>query len=157
MPDFNEGSECPQGKVCYEDETAAQAALDEIIKRRLDEVSDHPPERQVYKCSFCEFWHLSSRPPEMEEEEPPRIDGETWESYAHRLEARIKAQRQHIGSLNQLRLDAGNRINRKKLDKALTLLGRERVLNHDLSEMNKALVALLKEHGVDRSHHKKAS
>ena len=41
-------------------------------------------------------------------------DGETWEDYAHRLEARIKQQRDHIKNLTALRapgdIKARNRI-----------------------------------------------
>lgn len=44
-------------------------------------------------------------------------DGETWEAYAHRLERRIKEQRDHIKALNVLYADNGNRADRKKINR----------------------------------------
>jgi hypothetical protein len=49
-------------------------------------------------------------------------DGETWEEYAHRLEHRIKRQRDQLDAMNTVR-KAGNVAARKKIAKLTTALG----------------------------------
>ena len=43
-------------------------------------------------------------------------DGETWEDYAHRLEHRVKEQRDHIKRLVELRDEPGDRAARKRIE-----------------------------------------
>lgn len=49
-------------------------------------------------------------------------DGETWEAYAHRLERRIKAQRDHIKGVVSLIEGTGNRADRKKVERLRSAL-----------------------------------
>lgn len=116
--------ECPTGKVWYATSEQAEAALVEVFARRVESPSDRPPERQVYGCSFCLGFHLSSKPPELDPEPDPKGDGESWEEYAHRLERRIKAQRKTLREGNMLRADAGNRAERKRSERLQLALGR---------------------------------
>lgn len=79
-------------------------------------------------------------------------DGETWDAYAHRLEYRIKAQRDHLKSVTALIKGKGNRADRKKVERlksALALVtekwSREReariALVRTVSEMGPVVVA----------------
>lgn len=136
---------CPTHKVRYRSETEANENLTKILAVRLEQARDRPPERQAYLCEFCDGWHLSSRPPELEPPEPPKRDAESWEEYAHRLERRIKNQREHIKAINELRADAGNRAERKRVNRLTMALGNERLGNYRLSEMNRWLVSRVKE------------
>ncbi len=51
-------------------------------------------------------------------------DGETWEAYAHRLEQRIKAQRDHIRSISELRDKPGDKKARARIELLERSLGR---------------------------------
>lgn len=51
-------------------------------------------------------------------------DRETWEAYAHRLERRIKEQRDQLAAIHALRGDAGNRAERKRTARLEIALGR---------------------------------
>lgn len=53
-----------------------------------------------------------------------RSDGESWEDYAHRLERRIKEQRDQLESVNRYRETNGNRADRKKIARLRFALGR---------------------------------
>lgn len=65
-----------------------------------------------------------NRNAELDPPPPAKGDGETWEEYAHRLERRIKEQRDQIAAINALRADAGNRAERKRIDHLRWSLGR---------------------------------
>lgn len=148
FPPLAEGK-CPTGKVRYATKTDAREALSEVQVLRLEKPTEFPPERDVHFCRFgCEGWHLTSRPPELPPEEGPMVPGETWEDYAHRLERRIKSQRDHIGSLNALRADAGNRTERKRMEKLRMALGEmtERWYSERVARL--AMVEVLKRHGL---------
>lgn len=84
-------------------------------------------------------------PADVVPEEPAKLDEEQWEEYAHRLERRIKEQREHITNMSKLRSN-GNKRERKnyqilvnELGRATLLLGRER-------EKSKGLIARLRTH-----------
>lgn len=77
---------------------------------------------------------------------PDAGDGETWEDYAHRLERRIKQQRDHIKDLNALRGHPANIKDRRRIAHLERLLGQAtlrlewqheglRALNDKLREM----------------------
>ena len=53
-----------------------------------------------------------------------RADGESWESYARRLEHRIKEQRDQINSVHRYRETNGNRADRKRIRRLRFALGR---------------------------------
>lgn len=124
MSEDNRSGTCVSGKVRYADEENAATALERVRVARALRPDGNPPERVFYYCPRCEGWHLSSKPPELHAEHLPKGDGETWEEYAHRLERRIKEQRDQLESLNELRADAGNRAERKRIARLHTALGR---------------------------------
>lgn len=121
--DNREGT-CPTGKVRYANDVEAAIALERVREARAARPDDSPPERIFYPCGHCNGWHLSSRPPELDPPPAAKADGETWEEYAHRLEQRIKKQRDHLDELNALRADAGNRHERKRIAHLQAALGR---------------------------------
>jgi hypothetical protein len=121
----NRSGVCVTGKVRYADEQDAAVALERVRAARAERPDGHPPERVFYPCEHCDGWHLSSRPPKLAlADPPPRADGETWQEYAHRLERRIKEQRDQLEQINQLRADAGNRHERKRIALLQASLGR---------------------------------
>jgi hypothetical protein len=65
-------------------------------------------------------------------------DGETWEDYAHRLEARIKRQRDHIKHLTELRVP-GDIKARNRIAVLERLLGKKEVA---LANQHEGLAAL---------------
>lgn len=65
-------------------------------------------------------------------------DGETWEAYAHRLEGRIKQQRDHIKNLVELR-EPGDIHARKRIAYLERILGRKEV---QLAQQHEGLHAL---------------
>jgi uncharacterized coiled-coil protein SlyX len=121
-----EGAEgtCITEKVRYPDDLIASEALERVRQKRLENPDDNKdPERTFYECRHCSGWHLSSSPPAIDPPPAAKADGETWEEYAHRLEHRIKKQRDILEKLNSLRADAGNRSERKRMDKLRHALG----------------------------------
>lgn len=56
---------------------------------------------------------------------PAKGDGEMWEDYAHRLEARIKQQRGHIKNLTELRKVPGDMKARNRIASLERLLGKK--------------------------------
>lgn len=123
VPPLSAGA-CPTGKVRYESEEIARGELKKVFEARVRNPTDQPPERDAHSCEHCNGWHLTSRPPEPPEELGPKGTDETWEKYAHRLERRIKEQRDYINRVTELRADAGNRAERKRLDQATAMIGR---------------------------------
>lgn len=123
MGEDNREGVCTTGKVRYADDVQASIALERVRAQRLERPDDQPPERIFYSCQYCDGWHLSSRPPELDPPPAAKADGETWEEYAHRLERRIKEQRDHIAAINALRADAANRAERKRIDHLRYSLG----------------------------------
>ena len=77
-----------------------------------------------------------------------REDGETWESYARRLEKRIKAQRDHIVSLHEVHAQCSNRANRKRMAHLEAALGRAALRIDRQNEAIKHLVAERKDADV---------
>jgi hypothetical protein len=120
----NRSGTCVSEKVRYADEEQAAIALERVRQARLQRPDRNPPERVFYYCPRCEGWHLSSRPPMIAPGPQPKLAGETWEEYAHRLERRIKEQRDQLESINQLRADAANRAERKRITALRYALGR---------------------------------
>ena len=123
MSEDNRDGVCTTGKVRYADDVQASIALERVRAARLERPDDQPPERIFYACRYCDGWHLTSRAPDLDPPPPPRGSGETWEEYAHRLERRIKEQRDHIAAINELRADAANRAERKRIDHLRYSLG----------------------------------
>lgn len=120
----NRTGTCPTGKVRYETEADARAALARVKEARAERPDGRAPERDYYPCERgCGGWHLTSRAPDLTQDESPKADGETWESYARRLERRIKEQRDMLRHVNELRADAGNRAERKRIDRLRYALG----------------------------------
>ncbi len=72
-------------------------------------------------------------------------DGETWEDYAHRLEVRIKAQRDHIHNLTELRNVPGDIKARKRIADLERALGKMALRLEREVENREALVARLEE------------
>lgn len=109
MSEDNRSDSCPTGKVRYATEEDAAVALDRVQAARAVSPDGRCPERAWYECSnpACGGWHLTSRSPDLPPEEEPRGDGETWEAYAHRLERRIKSQRDHLALLRARDEEAG--------------------------------------------------
>lgn len=124
MGSDNRNGECITGKVRYADEENATAALERVKEARAARPDGKAPERIFYFCSECDGWHLSSRAPDLMAEHQRKGDGETWEEYAHRLERRIKEQRDQLAGINALRADAGNRHERKVIEGLRASLGR---------------------------------
>lgn len=146
--DNREGT-CVTEKVRYADDVQAAIALERVRATRLERPDDQPPERIFYECRHCSGWHLSSRPPEIEPPPAAKADGETWEEYAHRLERRIKAQRDHIAEVNVLRADAANRAERKRIDHLRYALGRMTERWERERRDRVALVEVLRRNGVE--------
>lgn len=149
---FIPGSEgtCPTGKVRYPDEEKAAAALERVRGRRARRPDEFPPERIFYFCRHCQGWHLSSKPPDLKLSEVPKQDGETWEEYAHRLERRVKEQRELLAHVNEMRSDAGNRHERKRITHLTYALG-EMAARFEEERRNKhALLRILREVAPER-------
>lgn len=77
--------------------------------------------------------------------EPAKGDGETWEAYAHRLEHRIKAQRDHIAHLTELRDVPGDIKARRRIAALERALGSMTLRWHREIENREELVARLEE------------
>lgn len=135
---------CVTGKVRYADAETAAAALERVRAARAERPDGRPPERQFYACVRCEGWHLSSKPPRLDFDAVVRDDGESWEAYAGRLERRIKGQRDHLEAINELRADAGNRQERKRIATLQLALGRITERWHVEREARIGLVAAVK-------------
>lgn len=117
--------ECPTGKIRYASEAIAADSLTRVRARRdATKPDEHGPERDFYECPYCQGWHLTSRARSLEDPEPLRKDGETWQVYALRLEKRIKEQRDQLERINELRADAGNRAERRRIELLTYALGR---------------------------------
>lgn len=125
MTTDNRSGTCVTGKVRYENDQEAAVALERVQAARAERPDGHPPERIFYACrAGCGGWHLSSQPPSLGPEHAAKGDGETWEEYAHRLEQRVKEQRDVLAAINVLRADAGNRHERKRIEHLTFALGR---------------------------------
>jgi len=70
-------------------------------------------------------------------------DGETWEDYAHRLEARIKQQREQIRNLTELRKVPGDIKARKRIATLERLVGKKELALQQQHEGLRALRAAL--------------
>lgn len=118
---------CNTGKVRYDTEAAALAALVRVRGYRLEHPDGKDAETHFYVCRVCEGWHLSSNPvaghgSDFMPEHSLRT-GETWENYAHRLERRIKEQRAQLLSLQALGHGASNRDSRRRIQSLVVALG----------------------------------
>lgn len=147
MNEDNREGVCVTGKVRYADDVQAAIALERVKEARAARPDRKPPERLFYFCRECDGWHLSSKPPPLAPEPPPKHDGETWAEYARRLEIRIKLQRDQLEAINQLRADAGNRTERKRIERLLRELGVMAERNAKMREANAALIARVREFG----------
>lgn len=142
---------CVTGKVRYADDIQASIALERVRLVRARKVEDKPPERTFYECPHCDGgWHLTSKPPALDPPPAEKADGETWEEYAHRLERRIKMQRDTLEQINLLRADAGNRAERKRIDRLTVALGRMTERWEKEKEDKRGLIAKLDELQPDR-------
>lgn len=140
----NRSGTCPTGKVRYETEADARASLARVKEARAERPDGRPPERDYYECQRgCEGWHLTSRPPDLDLPEDERDDGESWESYAQRLERRVKEQRDLLRHMNALRADAGNRAERKRITRLRYALGRMTERWETEQAMKRGLVAAI--------------
>lgn len=84
------------------------------------------------------------------QDDPGPVPGlnETWEDYAHRLERRIKAQRDHIKGLTDVR-ENGNRAVRKRIGLLERALGQCQANAHKLKEQVDAMTQIIKERRGD--------
>jgi hypothetical protein len=79
-----------------------------------------------------------------------KADGETWEAYAHRLEKRIKEQRDQLLALSELR-DGPQRLHRKRIAHLERLLGQKEAQLAQQHDGLAALKAALRDGEVARS------
>lgn len=119
---------CSSGKRVY---ATAEIAADALVRVRHDRAlrpDGREPEERIYECPLCERWHLSSSPRrDLGFDLVPfelRKDGESWESYAGRLEKRIKAQRDQLLSLHALgKGTLTNKQTRRRIEALVVALG----------------------------------
>lgn len=115
---------CASKKVRYETDLDAAIALRRVRAVRSARPDGLPEECAFYECTFCQGWHLTSQPQPVILEPFARDDGETWESYARRLERRVKEQRDQLVDLQTLRRELGNRQTRRQIERLESALGK---------------------------------
>lgn len=117
---------CRTGKIEYATESAALEGLRRVRKKRIKNLDEQDHECAIYLCDHGHHWHLTSNEIRGEDvtSERERSDGETWESYAKRLERRVAEQRSQILSLHALGHGASNnRQARKRINALVIALG----------------------------------
>lgn len=112
---------CVTGKVRYADANVASRSLARVRADREENPDGLPPECAYYECVHCDGWHLTSKPPVPDP--PVKGDGEPWEAYAHRLEARVREQRDSITHLIELRHRNGDKKARRQIHDLRYALG----------------------------------
>jgi hypothetical protein len=121
------GVKCASGKQRYKSESVAIGALISVRKKRIETRDPLEHESRIYPCDRCNGWHLTSNPvvhPEDFTPEAPQHTGESWQSYARRLERRIAEQRAQLLSLHALGHGGTNRQSRKRISTLTVALGR---------------------------------
>lgn len=98
-------------------------------------------------CPKCKRTHSADREHNCSLDRPfdNKLDGESWEDYAKRLERRIKEQRDLNKHLVELGKDGGNRVDRKRIARLEAALGQMTLRWEDQRAMNKGLSAKLRD------------
>jgi hypothetical protein len=88
---------CPTGKRTYLSKYAAKIAL-----RRQQTEPDAPAVRMVYRCTSCDAWHLTSKPPLRRDAPPERSLGESGSTIAGAYNTLRASGASHADAIDQL-------------------------------------------------------